>query len=136
MIVYPLTCPDGHFFEGWFASAEAFDRQARSGELLCPTCSTAEVRKLPSAPHVHTSASAPADAVNRDMLLALRKLILANTEDVGRKFAELARRMHYKEADPRNIRGVVTPDEAEELHEEGIETFSISSEVIATEEFH
>ena len=142
MIVYQLTCGQGHFFEGWFASAEAFDRQSASGQLQCPTCATAEVRKLPSAPHVHTAGSqAPAaaqvsDTVRRETLAELRKFILTNTEDVGRKFAEIARRIHYQEEAARNIRGVVTPDEAEELREEGVETLSISPEVISSEEVH
>ena len=142
MIVYQLTCGQGHFFEGWFASAEAFDRQAQSGQLQCPTCSTPEVRKLPSAPHVHTSGSPPPaapkvdDALRRQTLRELRKFILTNTEDVGRKFAEIARRIHYEEEDARNIRGVVTPEEAEELHEEGVESFSIAAEVIPSEEVH
>ena len=142
MIVFQLTCGQGHFFEGWFASAEAFDKQSASGQLQCPTCSTAEVRKLPSAPHVHTAGSQAAaapqmsDTLRRETLAELRKFILTNTEDVGRKFAEIARRIHYREEDARNIRGVVTPDEAEELREEGVETLSISPEVISSEEVH
>jgi hypothetical protein len=141
MIVYQLTCEQGHFFEGWFASAEAFDRQASSGQLQCPTCSTPEVRKLPSAPHVHTAGShaeAPKldDAQRREALDELRRFILTNTEDVGRKFAEIARRIHYQEEDARNIRGVVTPDEAEELREEGVETLAITPGLIPSEEVH
>ena len=143
MIVYQLTCGQGHFFEGWFASAEAYDQQAESGQLQCPTCSTAEVRKLPSAPHVHsrsgaTSAAAPLvpETLRRETLVMLRKFILTNTEDVGRKFAEIARRIHYQEEDVRNIRGVVTPEEAEELRDEGVETLSISPEVMPSEEVH
>ena len=142
MIVYQLTCGQGHFFEGWFASAQAYDRQAGSGQLQCPTCSTPEVRKLPSGPHVHTSgsqlAAAPRDeqALRKETLRELRKFILTNTEDVGRKFAEIARRIHYQEEDARNIRGVVTPDEADELREEGVETLSISTEILPSEEVH
>lgn len=142
MIVYQLTCGQGHFFEGWFASAEAYDRQAGSGQLQCPTCSTPEVRKLPSAPHVHTSGSqlpaAPLDlqALRKETLRELRKFILTNTEDVGRKFAEIARRIHYQEEEARNIRGVVTPDEADELREEGVETLSISTDILPSEEVH
>jgi hypothetical protein len=141
MIVYPLACDAGHEFEGWFASAEACDRQAEAGQIQCPSCSSAEVRKLLSAPHVHTSgsgvSSAPAaDVVRRQAVQALRKYILANTEDVGRKFAEVARRIHYQEEEARGIRGVVTPEEAQELTEEGVETLTVSSEVIASEELH
>ena len=143
MIVYQLTCGQGHFFEGWFASAEACDRQAQSGQLECPTCSSAEVRKLPSAPHVHTSGAEASEAkpdagdgVRREALQLLRKFILANTENVGRKFAEVARRIHYQEEEARGIRGQVTPDEAEELRDEGVQTYAVSSEVLPSEEVH
>lgn len=140
MIVYQLACPGGHFFEGWFASAEACDKQAAAGLLECPTCSSVEVRKLPSAPHVHTGEpAAPAEtaqASRREALAALRKYILANTENVGRRFAEVARRIHYKEEEARGIRGQVTPQEAAELGEEGVSTFSVPAEVLPSEEVH
>ena len=142
MIVYPLSCSQEHVFEGWFASAEAFERQAASGQLQCPTCSTAQVRKLPSAPHVHTGGSATpssqaGEAPRREALFEqLRKFILANTEDVGNKFAEVARRIHYQEEDARNIRGVVTPEEAGELREEGVETLTIPADLLPGEEIH
>jgi hypothetical protein len=98
------------------------------------------VRKVPSAPHVHTSeaASAPLDegARRREALQVLRQFILANTENVGRKFAEVARRIHYREEEARGIRGQVTVDEAEELREEGVQAFAVSPEVIPSEEVH
>ena len=129
MIVYQLACSHGHRFEGWFASAQACDDQADAGALQCPMCASPDVRKMPSAPHVHTAAPAPAakadDARRREAMDALRTLVLASTEDVGRKFAEIARRIHYKEEAARNIRGRVTAEEAEELREEGVETLSL-----------
>ena len=143
MIVYQLACPEDHFFEGWFASAEACEQQARDGRLQCPTCASADVRKLPAAPHVHTSgsaASAPVPAgeakLRNDAIKAVRDYILANTENVGRKFAEVARRIHYKEEEERGIRGQVTREEAEELREEGIPALAVSGEVIPSEEIH
>jgi hypothetical protein len=142
MIIYPLACDAGHEFEGWFASAEACDQQAEAGQIQCPSCSSAEIRKLPAAPHVHTSAGgAPAarasDGASRPLAIAdLRRFILANTDDVGRKFAEIARRIHYKEEEARNIRGVVTPDEAQELSDEGVETLTLPSEIIPPGELH
>jgi len=66
----------------------------------------------------------------------LRNLILASTEDVGRRFAEIARRIHYKEEEARGIRGRVTGEEAEELREEGIQALVVSPEVLPTEEVH
>lgn len=77
-----------------------------------------------------------AAALRRQVVGALRKFILANTENVGRKFAEIARRIHYKEEEARGIRGQVTAEEAAELHEEGVPTFSVSPDVIASEEVH
>jgi hypothetical protein len=143
MIVFQLGCDEDHFFEGWFASADAYEKQAQAGQLQCPTCASFEIRKLPSAPHVHTSGggSTPVDspgeaAVRIAAVKALRTFILANTENVGRKFAEVARRMHYQEEEARGIRGQVTPDEAAELQEEGVNTLSVSPEIIPSEEVH
>ncbi len=143
MIVYQLACARDHFFEGWFASALACDQQAAAGQLQCPNCSSAEIRKLPSAPHVHTSAGevAPAqpaaeESLRREALVTLRKFILANTDDVGRQFAEVARRIHYQEEEARGIRGLVTAEEAQELREEGVQSYTVSPEVIPTGEVH
>jgi hypothetical protein len=142
MIVYQLACGEGHFFEGWFASAEACERQAAAGQVSCPACSSAEVRKLPSAPYVKASGGAarPAPAgqaaLRGKALRALRKLILANTEDVGRRFAEVARRIHYGEEEARGIRGQATLAEAAELAEEGIAAVAVSAEILPTGEVH
>ena len=148
MIVYQLTCGQGHHFEGWFASADACERQATEGLLECPTCADSDIRKLPSAPHVRTSGHAAApraetetltvanDAARRQVLLALRKYILENTENVGRRFPEVARRIHYEEEQARGIRGQVTPEEAAELNDEGITAFAVAAEVIPSEEVH
>jgi hypothetical protein len=144
MIVYQLACDQGHFFEGWFASADACEKQAAEGLLECPNCASPDVRKLPSAPHVHTSGASESlktmpvanDAARREAVVALRNFILENTDNVGRRFAEVARRIHYKEEAARGIRGQVTPEEAAELSEEGVATFAIASEVISSEEVH
>jgi hypothetical protein len=146
MIVYQLGCAQGHFFEGWFASAQACEKQTAEGLLACPTCASPDIHKLPSAPHVHTSGSGadePArqpmvanEAARHEALVALRKYILENTQNVGRKFAEVARRIHYKEEDSRAIRGQVTSEVAAELREEGVSTYTIPAEVIPSEEVH
>jgi hypothetical protein len=79
----------------------------------------------------------PEEAALRGKALgALRKFILANTEDVGRRFAEVARRMHYGEEESRGIRGQATIGEAAELAEEGIPAVAVSAEVLPTEEMH
>lgn len=143
MIVYQLACPQDHFFEGWFASSRAFETQAAGGQLRCPTCATGDIRKLPAAPYVKTSAEAPvgpsaaASSKLRGQVVAeLRNHLLATTDDVGRRFAEIARRIHYKEEAARNIRGRATVEEALELHEEGVEAHVIPPEVFPGEEVH
>ena len=147
MIVHRLACADGHDFEGWFASAEACEQQALAGQIRCPVCASHAIRKLPSAPYVKSSggADAPAAAVDEARLRAMvraealalvRKHLAENTENVGREFPEVARRIHYREEDARNIRGRATRVEAEALREEGIETFTVSSEAFPPDEVH
>ena len=52
MIVFDLCCPDGHRFEGWFASSDDFAGQRDRGLVECPQCGSAEVAKAPMAPAV------------------------------------------------------------------------------------
>jgi len=135
MIVYELACKAGHTFEGWYASPEAFDTQREAGHLACPACGSKRVHKRPSAPYVHTQAApaapAPAHAAGeREKAVGeMRAFILANTEDVGRKFAEIARRIHQGEEAQRGIRGRVTPGEAESLREDGVDAFAVSADL-------
>jgi hypothetical protein len=148
MIVFNLICPDEHKFEGWFASSDAFERQCSSGLVTCPMCGDANIRKALSAPRLNlgsdsSSANLPvADAAegtqaylgSQHMLLQqFKQFILANTENVGAEFAERARRMHYGEEGHRNIRGKVSRDEAAELREEGIASFSLPEELLMDE---
>jgi hypothetical protein len=131
--VYNLCCANEHPFEGWFGSAGDFDSQQRDGLLSCPVCGSAEVRKTPSAPYVNSGGSRevvsaadkqptvmPSTAQLQAMFLKMAREIVANTEDVGARFADEARRIHYSEAPERGIRGVASRDEAQSLHDEGI----------------
>jgi hypothetical protein len=145
MIVYQLACDEGHFFEGWFASARACEEQATAGQLQCPSCGAQSIRKLPAAPHVHTSGerapAVPDEArlramVKAEVLSLVRRHILENTEDVGREFPEVARRIHYREEEERAIRGQATLAEALELHEEGIEARVVPAGVLPADEVH
>ncbi|MGF6758335.1 DUF1178 family protein [Paraburkholderia sp. GAS334] len=130
MKVLDLTCPHGHRFEGWFASADDFESQLSRKLVECPICGVTEVSRVPSAPRLNlsgaTAASAPANAVELQAyaMRALRE-VLEKTENVGDRFAEEARRIHYNEAPARSIRGVTTPEDARALVEEGIEVMSL-----------
>ena len=129
MIVLNLLCDSGHRFEGWFASGEAFRDQSRRQLVHCPQCQTSSVSQLPSAPHVKRGAGEPAPAQQPAQPMAaaaaaqLQQALVRmarQAENVGERFPEEARRIHYDEAPARNIRGVATADETRELLDEGI----------------
>ncbi len=135
MKVFNLGCAQDHRFEGWFASADTFESQRERGLVECPVCGDQSVRKLPSAPRLNLSSTAreeprspEAAALTPEKVQALwlrmARHIRENTEDVGDRFAEEARRIHYEDAPSRGIRGVATREEAAELADEGIEVVS------------
>jgi len=139
MIIFDLACTRGHRFEGWFASGEGFEQQQAVGQVRCPVCDDAEVARLPSA-HVAVSkggqvavtapaaSTPPPPAPSQDAtagmpveVIARLREIVRGTENVGSRFPEEARRIHYNEAPARAIRGQASPEEAESLREEGID---------------
>ncbi|CAG2149744.1 hypothetical protein LMG19282_03637 [Cupriavidus campinensis] len=145
MKVLDLRCAQDHRFEGWFASEEDAQSQFSRDLVQCPVCGDHAVSRLPSAPRLNLSgatarqetpkpANAPG-AVNAEVQQALQALqarylsavrqVLAQTEDVGDRFAEEARRMHYEEAPERGIRGSASAEDVQALAEEGIETFPL-----------
>jgi hypothetical protein len=136
MKVLDLRCANGHGFEGWFGSDDEFMEQNGRGLIECPLCADHAVSRLPSAPRLNLSgareapavpakpaAPAPAD-LQVTWLQAVQKM-LSQTEDVGERFPEEARRIHYGEAAERGIRGEATPEERRALLEEGIEVMAI-----------
>ena len=133
MIIFELACGHGHRFEGWFASADDFARQAEARMVCCPVCDDAAVARVPSAKvrvgsgsadaTEVVSAAAPQQAIAGLPAEALAKLreIVRNTENVGRRFPEEARKIHYEEAPARAIRGQASKEESAALEEEGID---------------
>ena len=142
MIHYSLVCDKGHNFESWFADSAAYDKQATRKLVTCPHCGSAKVEKAIMAPRLATSkkdrapiqaaieAPAPANQVAmlspqerevRAKLKELRDHLTKNADNVGKKFPDEARKMHYGEIEHRSIYGEATPDDAKALAEEGIE---------------
>jgi len=129
MIRYALACDNGHDFEGWFPGSEACDKQLKLGLVACPDCASTTVKKALMAPSVRTtkgkddgkSKQAMALAAHKAKLQALRAHVEQNFEDVGDRFPEEARRIHYGETEKRDIYGKASLDEAKELVEEGVE---------------
>ncbi|MEP7282215.1 MAG: DUF1178 family protein [Rubrivivax sp.] len=136
MKVLNLRCANGHGFEGWFGSDDEFMEQNGRSAIHCPLCADRVITRLPSAPRLNLSGAreraqevpTPAPAVAADLQaawLAAAREMLARTEDVGERFPEEARRIHYGEVKARGIRGQATADERAALNEEGIEVVSM-----------
>lgn len=125
MKVYNLTCEHDHRFEGWFSSEDDFCAQSEKGLIECPVCESRSIVRMPSAPRLNLSgAQQPQPDLHEKIqahIMNLVREVVANSEDVGDRFAEEARKIHYKESPERAIRGVATADECEALVEEGID---------------
>ncbi len=150
MIRYALACAKGHFFESWFQNSAAYDKQVKRGLVTCPICGDPKVEKAIMSPQVSgakkrgdavvvptPAANAPAvlseeakspvamispqEQEFRSKLKAVREHLTKNSDYVGQKFPEEARKMHYGEIDHRSIYGEASPDDAKKLHDEGIE---------------
>ena len=146
MIRYSLICRQGHDFESWFQNSAAYERQVKRGLIACPHCGSSEVEKAIMAPRLARSdKSAPIMASNEEVapapaqpatpvamvspqerefrkkLKELRDHLIANADNVGKRFPEEARKMHYGEIEHRSIYGEASPQDAEALQEEGIE---------------
>lgn len=129
MKVYNLACKQDHRFEGWFKSEEDCQAQLAGRSIECPMCESSELRRLPSAPRLNLSdtvqGKGDAVAMAQAKILEVLRQVVANTEDVGVRFAEEARRIHYKETDERAIRGTATLSECAELIDEGIDVMPL-----------
>ncbi len=147
MIRYTLVCEREHNFESWFANSAAYDKQVKRALVGCPICGSTKVEKAimaprlarsdkpieappptatPSAPPVSEAPApvammSPQEREFRTKLRELRDHLTKNAENVGRKFPDEARKMHYGEIEHRSIYGEASPQEAKDLHEEGIE---------------
>jgi hypothetical protein len=150
MIRYALHCERGHDFESWFANSAAYDKQKKRKLVTCPICGSAQVEKAIMAPRLNRSEAteppvpgpvappalpsppagpakapvamtSPAERELRKKLRELREHITRNADYVGPRFPEQARKIHYGEIEHRSIYGEASPEEAKELHEEGIE---------------
>ena len=150
MIHYALVCDRKHEFESWFQNSAAYDKQVARGLVSCPVCGSAKVEKAIMAPRLAgarkrdaavaaeaatapETAAAPPESTSpvamisaqehefRAKLKELREHLTKNADNVGKKFPEEARKMHYGEIEHRSIYGQATPEDAKELHDEGIE---------------
>ncbi|MDQ6880778.1 MAG: DUF1178 family protein [Pseudomonadota bacterium] len=129
MKVLNLQCSEHHTFEGWFASEDDFQDQLAGSLVECPLCGDSAVTKMLSAPRLNLGSarepprndvvSAP-DATVQAAWMKMVRHVMANTQDVGSRFPEEARRIHYGEAEERGIRGQASAEETQALVDEGI----------------
>ena len=142
MIRYQLQCEKDHCFEAWFTNSEAYEKQAKRKLVTCPECGSTRISKSIMAPNIgvksnkksstvaapKTSTPVVTDprvaAAQKEIMTAmrnLRKAVEDNAEYVGPRFAEEARKIHYKEAEEKGIYGEASPGEVKDLMDEGIE---------------
>ena len=131
---FTLHCDEGHEFEAWFRSNADYETQARRGFVECPHCGSIRVSKALMAPQVATGRAkdqhkeavmvAAGQAIQREMMEKMREVtrqVKEKADNVGEKFPEEARKMHYGETDAKPIYGKASPDEVESLVDEGVE---------------
>ncbi|MBM3518749.1 MAG: DUF1178 family protein [Alphaproteobacteria bacterium] len=129
MIAYDLRCKRDHVFEAWFRDSAAYDEQRAKRTVTCPVCGSAEIEKALMTPnvavrkHAADERKAMSDGLRR--LRALRRHIESHFDDVGDRFAEEARKIHYGESQRKSIYGNATREESRELADEGIEVRQI-----------
>ncbi len=133
MKVLDLECAYGHVFEGWFISEDDFLAQRKREAIECPVCGDPFISKKPSAPRLNLGAASSDPEQPQELVslgspeqtrqaawLSMARQIVAKTDDVGERFAEEARKIHYGEAKERGIRGQASAADTESLLEEGI----------------
>jgi hypothetical protein len=131
LIIYDLKCDKGHTFEGWFKDRQAWILQNSQKMVSCPVCNSTEVEIVPSSIAIMgrnsriTGNIQEKDVSPVQALQVMRQYIDKNFEDVGNKFAEVALKMHYGEEEKRNIKGTTTPQEENNLKEEGVQFIKI-----------
>jgi hypothetical protein len=143
MIRYNLRCDRGHAFESWFQSSQAYESQEKRKLVGCPACGSAKVERAIMAPRIvskkkdraepapapSTEVTTPAStplmmAQERELRAKLKELrdhIVKNADNVGERFPNEARKMHYGDIEHRPIYGEASPEEARSLIDEGVE---------------
>jgi len=131
VIIFDLKCENGHKFDGWFKDREAFAEQKTQKLVACPICNSCGVDIIPSSITImgkdsrNVGKAEEKEISPEKVLRMLHRYIDKNFEDVGTKFAEVALKIHFGEEEKRNIRGTTTPQEDDNLREEGVQFIKI-----------
>jgi hypothetical protein len=130
VIRYRLQCTDAHEFDAWFASSASYETQLATSRVCCPECGSRAIGKAIMSPHIATGRGDDAPALGspdcyNNIMRDVRRVLLAGSEDVGDRFTEEARRIHYRETKARSICGTACIEDAQALVEEGIEVLPV-----------
>ncbi len=133
MIKYNLKCHNDHEFESWFSNSKEFEKLNKKDLLECIFCSSKKINKSIMAPTILNSKEKnnQTEMINKDFkdeknkLLNLRKFIETNFDYVGKDFGKKVREVYYDKKNKKAIYGTTTPEEREELADEGIDLLSI-----------
>jgi hypothetical protein len=131
VIIYDLKCEKGHKFEGWFKDRSAFENQKSKRLITCPVCGNSDVEMIPSTMSIMARDTKAINRENVEELSMPRAIKLfheylnKNFDDVGKKFADIALKIHHGEEEKRNIKGTTTESEEDILREEGVQFIKI-----------
>jgi len=131
VIIYDLKCEKGHTFEGWFKDQQTWTLQNSQKLVSCPVCSSTNIEMVPFSITIMGKDSRAANKLQEKeispvgTLRMLHQYIDKNFEDVGDKFAEIALKIHYGDEEKRNIKGTSTPQEEDNLKEEGVQFIKV-----------
>ena len=130
MILFDLKCEKGHKFEAWFPSSSNYENQLKKKMIECPFCNSKKIKKSLMAPNLNVKSRSKKNSLDKKSDLSqthlekeikkFKKFVEKNTENVGKNFAEEARKIYYGEKKARPIRGESTEKESQDLAEEGI----------------
>ena len=130
MIKYNLICKCGNTFESWFSASSEFDSLLKKKVIKCIYCESSDVKKTVMAPRLSRKSNQilKKNKLQRNIkkqLVDFKKYIEKNCEDVGERFPQEARNIHYDKKTSKGIYGKATSEETSELIEEGIDVCTL-----------
>ena len=130
MIKYNLICGCGKTFESWFSSSNEYEALKKKKLINCIYCNDNSVKKTVMAPNLSSKSNKITKKVKLESkikreLINIRKYIEKNCKNVGDNFSQEARSIYYDKKTSKGIYGKATPEETDELIEEGIDVATI-----------
>ena len=132
MIKYNLKCKNNHEFESWFSDSIEFERLKNQQLLECIYCSSKKISKSIMSPNLsiiqknkNLEKLEKSLKIEKQKLIKIREYIEKNFEYVGKNFSKKVREIYYDKNSKKTIYGSTTPEERDELREEGIDLLTI-----------